>query len=120
MDWKKNHGSDGVPPTQAWQTCFSKHKNLFLIVCGDQSMAICWREAQTGAYGNTVYSTLQDYPRTSDDSDWLRLYRFRPDKSKVEVWTYSPAQDKVCEEAGFRKGRHWHEFTLDLPSAKDD
>ena len=118
MDWKKNHGGDGVPPTEAWEKCFSRHSNLFLIVCGDQSMAICWRETQKGVHGNVVHSTLQDYPRDKDTSDWLRLYRFRPDKGKVEVWTYSPAQDKVCEGVGFRKGRSWHEFELDLPQKK--
>ena len=117
MDWTKNHGAEGVSPAQAWETCFSRHKNLFLVVCGDQGQAVCWRETQTGVHGNTVYSTLQDYPRDRDDSDWLRLFRFRPDKGKVEVWTYSPAQDKVCEEAAFRKGRDWHVFTLDLPGS---
>ena len=115
MDWTKNHGGEGVSAAKAWETCFSRHKNLFLIVCGDQSQAICWRETQKGMHGNAVHSVLQDYPRDSDDSDWLRLFRFRPDKGKVEVWTYSPAQDKVCENVGFRKGRRWHEFEFDLP-----
>ena len=57
----------------------------------------------------------QDYLRDRDGSDWLRLCRFSPDKGKVEVWTCSPAQDKVCENVGFRKGCQWYEFKLDLP-----
>ena len=114
MNWAKTHLKDGVPATVAWETCFSKHKNLILIVSGDQSPAICWRETQKGVHGNTVHSTLQDYPRTADDQDWLRLYRFRPELKKIEVWTYSPQHDEVCQGVGFRKGRDWHEFTLEL------
>ena len=114
MDWTKCHKADGVAATEAWETCFSRHANLILIVSGDQSPAICWREKQVGVNGNTVHSTLQDYPRTADDQDWLRLYRFRPERNKVDVWTYSPQQDAVCRNAGFRKGRKWHVFTLNL------
>lgn len=114
MDWTKSHGEKGVPATTAWETCFSKHANLILIVSGDQSLAICWREKQKGVHGNTVHATLQDYPRTADDQDWLRLYRFRPAEKKIEVWTYSPQQDRVCDSVSFRKDRAHHQFTLDL------
>ena len=38
----------------------------------------------------------------------------RPELKKIEVWTYSPQHDEVCLDVGFRKGRHWHEFTLEL------
>ena len=76
--------------------------------------AICWREKQKGVHGNTVHATLQDYPRTADDQDWLRLYRFRPAEKKIEVWTYSPQQDRVCDSVSFRKDRAHHQFTLDL------
>ena len=114
MDWTKCHRADGIPATVAWETCFSKHENLILIVSGDQSPAICCREKQKGVNGNTVHSTLQDYPRTADDQDWIRLYRFRPELNRIDVWTYSPQQDAVCRNAGFRKGRGWHVFTLNL------
>jgi len=114
MEWTKRHGEEGVSPIKAWETCFSKHANLILIVSGDQSPAICWREKQKGVHGNTVHSTLQDYPRTADDQDWLRLYRFRPAEKKIEVWTYSPQQDKVCDGVSFRPERSHHVFTLDL------
>ncbi len=114
MDWAKCHKEDGVPATKAWETCFSQHKNLILIVSGDQSPAICCRETQKGVHGNTVHSTLQDYPRTADDQDWIRLYRFRPELKQIEVWTYSPQHDEICQGVSFRKGRDWHVFTLPL------
>ena len=114
MDWTKCHKKEGVSAAEAWKTCFSKHRNLILIVSGDQGPAICWRETQTGENGNVVHAVMQDYPRVSDKDDWLRLYRFRPKERKIDVWTYSPRQGKVCETAGFRTGRDWHVFTLDL------
>ena len=114
MDWTKCHGKEGVSAEKAWETCFSKHRNLILIVSGDQSPAICWRVTQKGVHGNTVHATLQDYPRTADKEDWLRLYRFRPAERRIDVWTYSPQQDRVCDAAGFRTGRDWHVFTLPL------
>ena len=98
-----------------WDRHFSKHANLFLILCGDQSMATAWRHLQFGRNGNRVYSVLQDYPRKSDGEDWLRLFRFRPSKGVVEVYTYSPSQDRLCNDAGFWHGRSWHQFELPLP-----
>lgn len=118
MNWKKVHGEKGVTPQEAWQRHFSKHKNLFLILCGDQSLATAWRHLQYGQAGNRVYSVLQDYPRRSDLEDWIRLYRFRPDRGVVEVYTYSPAQDRLCVDAGVWHGRDWHQFTLPLPGGK--
>ena len=112
MDWAKCHGEDGVSARKAWETCFSKHKNLLLVVSGDQGPAICWRETLKGANGNVVHATLQDYPRTRDDEDWIRLYRFQPKERQIQVWTYSPQRDEVCQESGFRKSRGDHVFTL--------
>ena len=114
MDWVKCHDKDGVSAQQAWDTCFSRHKNLLLIVSGDQGPAICWRETLTGKNGNVVHATLQDYPRTRDDEDWIRLYRFRPKDHCIDVWTYLPQRDEVCREAGFRKDRRHHVFTLPM------
>ena len=114
MDWVKCHGERGVSGEEAWRTCFSRHANLILVVSGDQGPAISWRETRRGEKGNIVHLTLQDYPRRRDDDDWLRLYRFRKDMSAIDVYTYSPQQDKVCEKAGFRVDARSHVFTLSL------
>ncbi len=115
MAWKKVHGTKGTTAQEMWDRHFSKYPNLFLVVCGDQSMATTWRHLQFGRNGNRVYSVLQDYPRTGDGEDWLRLFRFRPDKGVVEVFTYSPSQDRLCDDAGFWHGRSWHQFEIPLP-----
>ena len=115
MAWKKVHGARGLTAQESWDRHFSKHKNLFLILCGDQSLATTWRHLQFGRHGNRVYSILQDYPRRSDSEDWLRLLRFRPDRGVVEVFTYSPSQDRLCTDAGLWHGRSWHQFSIPLP-----
>lgn len=120
MQWKKVHGARGNTPQQLWEKSFSKHANLFLVLCGDQSASISHRQTSQGAHGNLVHELLADYPRDADDSDWLRLLRFDPAKGQVEVFTYSPAQDRLCESAGHRKERGDHQFTLDISGAIAD
>ena len=114
MDWHKCHGANGLSGEQMWDLCFSRHKNIILVVSGDQSGAISARETRKGVHGNTVHLTLQDYPRRNDDDDWLRLYRFRKDMSAIDVWTYSPRQKTVAENVRHKIGRAHHVFTLPL------
>ncbi len=114
MDWHKCHGLNGLSGEAMWEKCFSRHKNLILVVSGDQSGAIAARETRKGVHGNTVHFTLQDYPRRNDKDDWLRLYRFRKDMSAIDVWTYSPSQKVVCESIKHKKKREQHVFTLPL------
>ena len=108
-------------PQQLWEKSFSKHaRNLFLLLCGDQSISITHRQTSQGMHGNLVYELLADYPRDADDSDWLRLLRFVPAKGQVEVFTYSPAQDRLCEAVGQKKELSDHQFTLDISTALAD
>ena len=120
MQWKKVHGARGNTPQQLWEKSFSKHANLFLLLCGDQSISITHRQTSQGRHGNLVYELLADYPRDADDSDWLRLLRFLPAKGQVEVFTYSPAQDRLCEAVGQKKELSDHQYTLDISTALAD
>ena len=117
MQWKKVHGDRGNTPQQMWEKCFSKHANLFLILAGDQSGVIALRQQSQGEHGNVVHEVMQDYPRISDDSDWLRLFRFVPERKEVRVFTYSPAQDRLCD--GMKHVTDWgdHQFVLDISDA---
>jgi pectate lyase len=120
MRWKKVHGDRGNTPQQLWDKSFSKHPNLFLVLCGDQSASISHRQTTVGAEGNRVHEILTDYPRNADDSDWLRLLRFHPDKEMIEVLTYSPVQDRLCEGIGHVVERGDHQFELDISDAMAD
>lgn len=120
MQWKKVHGDRGNTPQQLWEKSFSTHANLFLVLCGDQSASIAHKQTSQGAHGNMVHELLADYPRDADNSDWLRLLRFEPANGRIQVFTYSPAQDRLCESIGHKTERSDHQFTLDISGAITD
>lgn len=120
MQWKKVHGDRGNTPQQMWDKCFSNHPNIFLMLCGDQSISISHRQTSLGKQRNRVHEILTDYPRNADESDWVRLFRFVPEQETIQVRTYSPAQDKLCDGAGHVTQRKMHQFELDISKAIAD
>lgn len=120
MVWKKVHGERGNTPQQMWEKSFAKHPNLFLVLCGDQSVSISHRQTSRGEHGNLVHEVLQDYPRSSDDSDWLRIFRFHPDERRIRAFTYSPAQDRLADRVGHLADPGDHQFELDIAGTVDD
>jgi len=116
MNWKKTHGEQGNSPQQMWEKCFSKHQNLFLICCGDQSRTQAFYQASTGKHGNTVHECLSDYRGGN-----LRIYRIIPAENVVQVITYSPAEKKLCRKSKFapKRSAHQFEFAYDLSVAAE-
>lgn len=117
MCWKKIHGARGNTPQQMWDECFSKHSNLFLVLAGDQSFVIATRLESRGVKGNVVHEVMQDYPRATDQDDWIRLYRFDPARKKIRVMTYSPCQGRLCDSIGYLPDIADHQFELDISDA---
>jgi len=70
-----------------------------------------------GAHGDHVHEVMQDYPRTTDADDWLRLFRFHPEQKRIEVLTYSPTQDRLCVGAVYLTSAGSHLFDLDITDA---
>ena len=108
MKWKKCHSARGNTPQQMWDKCFNKHKNLFLVCCGDQSRTQALRKESTGARGNAVHELLSDY-----GAGGLRIMRFIPAKNQIEVRTWEPLKGALCESTKVVKERTQHQFTLD-------
>jgi len=108
MTWKKCHGANGNTSQQMWEKCFSKHQNLFLICCGDQSRTQALRQTVKGQHGNTVHEVLSDY-----GADGFRLMRFIPAQNKIEVRTWNPIKQAYCEKTKIVPERDQHQFTLD-------
>lgn len=107
MTWKKCHGSDGNTPEQLWNKCFSKHPNLFLVLCGDQSRTQAFRQRSIGEAGNTVHEVLSDYR-----AGYLRAMRFQPASDTIRVFTLSPSLKALCEGTSIRPKAADHQFTL--------
>lgn len=113
MVWKKCHGPQGNTPQQMWEKCFSKHKNLFLVCCGDQSRTQALRQTVKGQHGNIVHELLSDY-----GSNGFRLMRFIPSQNQIEVRTWNPITKKLCEKTSIVSDRDQHQFTLKYQMTK--
>lgn len=107
MQWKKCHGDRGNTPEQMWQKCFRKHKNLFLVLCGDQNKIETANVVKTGDHGNRVHALLSDYRE-----GYLRICRFVPSEDKIEVRTYSPLLGKLCRRTSTVSDREEHQFAI--------
>ncbi len=90
LRWKKCHGVEGNTPQQAWEKCFSKHKNLLMILSGDQGPVNVAREISVGRHGNRVFCAMHD-----TQTHAIRLYRFLPGLKKIEVWSVNPATGEL-------------------------
>jgi hypothetical protein len=113
MKWHKTHGTNGNTPRQMWEKCFSLHKNLFLICCGDQSRTQAMHLSPQGVHGNTVHECLSDYRGGN-----IRLLRFVPSRDQIEVITYSPSEGKLCTASKYAPDRNDHQFTLNYDLAR--
>jgi hypothetical protein len=107
MRWKKRHGERGNTPEQMWQKCFSKHRNLFIIFCGDQSRTQAMHQTTPGEHGNPIHEVLSDYGAAG-----LRVYRFVPKENLIRVHTHSPLEESLCLGTRIVPDPAQHQFTL--------
>ena len=118
MEWSKCYDKYGNTPNQMWDKCFSKHKNIFLILCGDQSASETMNIEVKGTHGNTVHACLSDYKQNSvrdsgnRDNGFLRIYRFNPKENEIEVMTYSVITKTLCKGTEIVPDILKHQFTL--------
>ncbi len=111
--WSKCHGQAGNSPQQMWDKCLSRHRSLFLILCGDQSRVQAMRMQLTGRQGNRVDVCLCDYYGAAEG--WLRLYRFVPAEHRLDGITYGAVSGTPCEGTQLVPDREQHQFAIDLP-----
>lgn len=107
MQWQKCHRDSGNTPKQLWEKCFQKHKNLFLILCGDQSRSQAMHLPLQGKHGNTVHACLSDYRE-----GYFRIYRFTPAKNEIRVMTFSPTLNKLCTGTNLVPDEAKHQYRL--------
>lgn len=117
MEWSKCHSrvgsmwsrkvNRGNTPQQLWDKCFKKHRNIFLILCGDQSRTQAMSLVLMGTNGNKVYACLSDYR-----DGFIRVYRFVPGRNRIEVMTYSVIRNELCEGTEIAPDESDHQFVL--------
>lgn len=108
MAWKKCHGSRGNTPQQMWDKCFRKHRNLFIVCCGDQSRTQAMHQSTTGDHGNIIHEVLSDY-----GSSGFRLMRFVPAENRIEVRTWDPLKQELCKGTKIVPDADEHQFDLE-------
>ncbi|MCA9090309.1 MAG: metallophosphoesterase [Planctomycetaceae bacterium] len=121
MQWVKIHGKRGNSPQQMWEKCYRHHANLIAVFSGDQSRSQALRAATPGEQGNVIHEFLQDYMRETARNGWLRLYRFQPGQNLVQVYTFDPVTEELCEGTTLLSDRDSHQFsfTTELISAAE-
>ena len=111
LGWFKCHGKDGNSGLDIWKKLSSQHKNVFLVVSGDQGMIKLTRVDEKGVNGNMVHSLMQD-----TGGGFIRIFRFVPSEKAIRCYTINPREDgELVHEHGW-----WHEdklfnFTLPWP-----
>lgn len=109
MQWTKRHEERGNSPQEMWDKCFAKHPNLKAVFSGDQSRTQSMYAARQGDSGNIVHYFVSDY-----GSNGLRVYRFFPGASRVDVITYNPITESLCDSTRILPDRGRHQFSVHL------
>ena len=78
---------------EMWQKLVSKHKNVFMVLCGHSSGEAVL--TSKGDHGNQVHQVLSDYQNLNNGGEsWLRYMVFKPEENKISTYTYNPALKK--------------------------
>jgi predicted MPP superfamily phosphohydrolase len=78
---------------EMWQKLVSKHKNIFMVLCGHSSGEAVL--TSKGDHGNQVHQVLSDYQNLHNGGEsWLRYMVFKPEENKISTYTYNPALKK--------------------------
>jgi hypothetical protein len=86
-----------------------------MILSGDQSRTQSYYHTAAGNRGNAVHELMSDYRE-----GYLRVYRFLPDEDRIDVFTYSPTLEKLCDGTKIvpDPGDHQFSFAYDMEPAK--
>jgi len=110
MRWSKCHGPAGHSPEALWDKCFSRHANVFMVLCGDQSHTQAMRLTLAGRHGNPVHVCLSDYGGAPEG--WLRVYQFDPGAGEIQVFTVGALFGTACPGTALVPDAGQHQFTL--------
>lgn len=110
MRWSKIHGKRGNNSEALWEKLFRHHAHLDLVFCGDQSRVTALRLDTVAADGHTVTSLLSDYM----SAPVLRLMRFLPSESRIDVITWHVSGGYLVEATNYVPERGQHQFSLEF------
>lgn len=98
---KLRYKIEGNAGEEIWQKLVSKHKNIFMVLCGHSAGESLL--TSEGDHGNTVHQVLSDYQHMHNGGEsWLRYMIFEPNENKIRVYTYNPSLDKFRNQPSSR------------------
>lgn len=112
MKWSKTYGNNGNTPEEWWNKCFKKHRNVKMIISGDQSRSNAIYNKYVGEKGNIVHALLNDYSSVKGGA--IRLYRFIPAKDQIQVFTFNTTQNKLLFNTKTVEDKNEHYFLIDI------
>ena len=115
MKWSKCHGKEGNTGLDIWKKLSSRHKNVFLVVSGDQGQVKITRVDERGENGNMVFSLMQD-----TGSGFIRIFRFIPSEKTVRCYTIDPKDGEIVHSGFWWHEDKWFNFTLPYPGAEGE
>lgn len=114
MKWFKCHGKDGNSGYDIWRKFSSRHKNVFLVVSGDQGMIKIVRVDDKGINGNRVTSLMQD-----TGGGFIRIFRFIPSEKRIACYTIDPRRDgELVRSYWCWRDEKWFNFELPYPGCE--
>lgn len=106
MNARKSRNTGGMTAAgntgeQTWKKLVSKHKNIFMVLCGHHAGEAVRTDA--GDHGNPVHQILSDYQHLNHGGEsWLRYMVFKPSINKISIYTYNPTLDQFREGSSSR------------------
>lgn len=107
---------DGRRTEGAWEKFISRHKNIFMVICGhitkgpEPGVAL---RSSLGVHGNSVHQILANYqPLPEGGSGYMRIMRFMPKKNTIYVYTYSPYLNRYIRD---KQNEFILEYDMKLP-----
>jgi len=110
LQLKGNHGE------QVWQKFASKHRNIFMVLCGHFTGEALL--TSKGDHGNEVHQILSNYQGFNNGGEsWLRYMVFHPKEDRIDIHTYNPVLDAFREGPSSRFELSYPMMSSAYPSA---
>ncbi len=100
--WRRDVGNTGQA---IWERLFSKHRQIFMVVCGHTG--IQQYLVEKNAFGQDVHTIMVCYTAKRIPGDkhrngagWMNLLEFQPAQKRIHFRTYSPTLDKWATNRG--------------------
>lgn len=100
---------DGNSGEEMWQKLIRRSPQVFMVLCGHIGSVEEYHQVSRNDAGANVLEMLADYQDRQNGGDgWLRIIRFVPADSEIQIRTYSPVLDRFETDAKSQFAVPWN------------